>query len=108
MLVNSTWCLRPTPATKISPAKYFTSAKTEKLCPTLGEHRRLVSDMYLKYLRGEKMAVCSDREHCKRTMYLVEWIKGCLHMPCRPDMDQGKKSPPGIILEAVQDTQPEG
>ena len=34
--------------------------------------------------------------------------KGCMCVPHGPDVDQGKDSPPGVTLEAMEGNHPEG
>ena len=75
-----------------------------------------MSDLCIKYLRCEKTAGCLAAEKGdtatlgkkKKKTYI--WLRGQrVHVRSTwPDVDQGKDSPPGVTLEAVEGNHPEG
>lgn len=69
--------------------------------------------MCLKYLRGEKIAGCAAAEQqeaaaLQQTHTSGCMDKGCMCVPHGPDVGRRKESPPGTVLEAVQEDHPEG
>lgn len=69
--------------------------------------------MCLKYLRGEKTAGCAAAEQqevaaLQQTHTSGCMDKGCMCVPHGPDVGRRKESPPGTVLEAIQEDHPEG
>lgn len=74
-----------------------------------------MSDLCKKYLRCEKTAGCLAAEKAdaaalggKKKHISGCMDKGCMCVPRGPDVDQGKDSPPGVTLGAIEGNHSEG